>query len=314
MFTPLSLPTVLCLLLSFNITSQITKTYSTTVIDLPSKNRVILPSTFGTSTLSGNGNSIQNELIDSILLVYTDNKNNPNFNQKRLNKNRVSQLTKYYPNLNINSINLSYVSQTGFNTTQEAKNLFHGFVIYLKQKQITTVTNTKAKDSITKNTNSKKHDVVTPYTLEKSCNVFFSGLLVSDHADSDKTGNWNTWNSQFFIEDDYSESVKSGNYPDAKKAFPKANKATFDGIAINQGTRLIIFKHKNFEGDTIIDIEGPAIINNIIYRGYYPDKKWRKRAYNKYYNDRFPPSTRKWSKTDMTKWGLGSLQIICSED
>ena len=70
-----------------------------------------------------------------------------------------------------------------------------------------------------------------------------------------------------FVEDSTSEFVGIGDYPDNTKAFPKAVSKTFDGIAIDAGVRCIMYPSKNFQGTPLIDITGPAIVNNCCARG-----------------------------------------------
>lgn len=63
-------------------------------------------------------------------------------------------------------------------------------------------------------------------------------------------------------DDDGSNIVGAGAYPDAMKPFSKANAKTFDMIAIGPKTRLVIYKDTNFKGGEYIDIHGPKVIGN----------------------------------------------------
>ena len=65
-----------------------------------------------------------------------------------------------------------------------------------------------------------------------------------------------------FVEDWSSEFVGMGDYPDNTKAFPKAVGTTFDGIALDTGVRCIIYSEEDFQGDVVVDITGPIVVNN----------------------------------------------------
>ena len=45
-------------------------------------------------------------------------------------------------------------------------------------------------------------------------------------------------------------------------AFPKSHKQTFDGIAIGNGTRVIIYEKPDFKGNILLDKSGPIITTN----------------------------------------------------
>lgn len=143
-----------------------------------------------------------------------------------------------------------------------------------------------------------------PKPPSTNCRVHFSGLLMGGSYES---GNI----SKIYVEDDFSEYVGSGYYNDNNIAFPKSVKTTFDGIAIDKNTRLIIYEKLNFEGDILLDITGPAIINNVIWKD---DLRYKKCNYEDFSPDlqaNYPQSVRIWSQTNMHDWSNGSLKIIC---
>ena len=98
-----------------------------------------------------------------------------------------------------------------------------------------------------------------PKVPQENCGVHFSGLFMGS---SYKSG----FTSEIYKVDDCSEYVGSGFYPDNELAFPKAVFSTFDGIAIDKGTRLIIYSQKKYQGKILLDIIGPAVINNIYHK------------------------------------------------
>lgn len=144
-----------------------------------------------------------------------------------------------------------------------------------------------------------------------SCRIFVSGIFISDQPVGSIF-------SEIYKEDDYSEYVGEGEYPDNTLAFPKSVKYTFDGIAIDKGTRVIIYSDKNFTGDVVLDMEGPAIINNgLAYTNNKTLKEalddWRTKEFQPNLQAVFPPQTRSFAKQDMRPWSNGSIKIICNK-
>ncbi|HMD00474.1 MAG TPA: hypothetical protein VKH37_09985, partial [Ferruginibacter sp.] len=84
-----------------------------------------------------------------------------------------------------------------------------------------------------------------PKVFEKppkvACRVFVSDCFLGDQYEE-------SWTSVIYVEDGISEYVGEGVYPDNSNAFPNAGAGvhTFDGIAIDKGTRVIIYSQKNF--------------------------------------------------------------------
>jgi len=143
-----------------------------------------------------------------------------------------------------------------------------------------------------------------PVAPKAGCRAFFSGGLVAGHYESHGI-------SEVYVIDNLSEYVGAGEYSDNQKAFPKAVSTTFDGIAIDSGTRVIIYREKNFQGEVLLDKTGPAIINNIIWKEDSRYKDCNTETFKEPLQTNFPPSVREWSKTDMQNWSYGSLKIIC---
>jgi len=142
------------------------------------------------------------------------------------------------------------------------------------------------------------------------CRAHFSGLLMTDKFLSG-------WYTEIYQIDESSEYVGEGEYPRAINAFPKAHEATFDGIAIDHGTRVIIYSEENFEGDVLMDETGPVIITNKV-RIENDDTKSEviynnKKIFKEPLNSNYPPSCRKMSKSNMFEWSKGSLKVICNE-
>jgi hypothetical protein len=143
-----------------------------------------------------------------------------------------------------------------------------------------------------------------------NCRAHFSGLLMTDnYADGHKT--------EIYRVDKDSEYVGEGEYPRAILAFPKTHASTFDGIAIDKGTRVIIYSEENFKGDILMDETGPAIITNKKRIEESVTKSEvinnNKKIFKEPLNSNYPPSCRKLSKSNMFEWSQGSLKVICNE-
>tara|TARA_Y100000739_G_scaffold83150_1_gene70852 strand:+ start:629 stop:1216 length:588 start_codon:yes stop_codon:yes gene_type:complete len=145
---------------------------------------------------------------------------------------------------------------------------------------------------------------------ENECRAHFSGLLMSDQFEE-------SMKSKLFVIDDASEYVGEGEYPRAIEAFPKSDKATFDGIGIDKGTRVIIYEEQFFKGKILLDEVGPIIITNKIRLEEEEHKKIVHENNNKVFSDDlnnlFPPNKRVMSNTNMFDWSKGSLKVICNE-
>ncbi len=150
-------------------------------------------------------------------------------------------------------------------------------------------------------------DSVTPSMPRENCGVHFSGLVMGGAYSSEGI-------SKIYKIDKASEYVGSGHYTDNTKAFPKAVQQTFDGIAIDKGTRLIIYSKKNFNGKVLIDVSGPMIINNVLWKSDPRYNQENKKNFEQALQDKFPQSTRKWSSSNMHDWSYGSCKIICENN
>ncbi len=171
----------------------------------------------------------------------------------------------------------------------------------------TTVKDKKVKDLLAQGSSirvcldSKRKD---PEGPRIGCRAFFTGLLVGGYFKDQYV-------SKIYQVDRYSEYVGEGDYPSNNSAFPRAVAATFDGIAIGKGTRVIIYSLPNFQGKILLDKTGPAIINNVRRRLAYPGIL--NETYPPDLQSLFPPSVREWSKSDMFTWINGSVKVICKK-
>lgn len=153
--------------------------------------------------------------------------------------------------------------------------------------------------------NRRNQDSI-PRSPQKNCRVHFSGLIMGGQYEM-------VGISEIYKEDYASEYVGAGYYPDNSSAFPKAVRTTFDGIAIDRGTRLIIYSRPNFMGQVLLDVRGPAIINNVLFINDPVYNHCNSDNYPGALQSNFPQSVRKWSSSNMQMWSSGSCKIICSQ-
>jgi len=144
-----------------------------------------------------------------------------------------------------------------------------------------------------------------PQKPKEGCRVFFTGLVVGGEFLDGHI-------SEVYKLDDYSEYVGSGEYPDNEIAFPKSVATTFDGIAIDKGTRVIIYSQKNFQGEIVLDVTGPAIINNVLWKNDDRYSHCNTIDYKPELQKTYPQSVRRWSEVDMQPWSYGSLKVSCN--
>ncbi len=136
------------------------------------------------------------------------------------------------------------------------------------------------------------------------CKIHTSGYLLADKAYPDAT-------SKIFLEDPVSEILIAGEYVDIRFAIPRSIEYTLDAIAVSQNTRLIVYSRANFEGEILLDIDGPAVVNTISKKGsdFFESKIF---DYSDPDLDKdFPPNTRVWSSSRMQSWENGSMKVSC---
>ncbi len=135
--------------------------------------------------------------------------------------------------------------------------------------------------------------------------VHFTGALMSDIS-SDRQ-----WTTEAFNRNDpYSDFLQPGKYNDLADKLKRSTGFTLDGIAIPANTRLIVYGKPNCTGEILLDITGPAIVNN----GYrYSNRRFKELNSKEFYaalQAYFPQSARTWSDTNMHTWLNGSLEIV----
>lgn len=137
-----------------------------------------------------------------------------------------------------------------------------------------------------------------------NCRAHFSGTLLADFYIDGHI-------STIFKPDKYGEYVGEGEYPSNKVAFPNAVAHTFDAIAVGANTRVILYSKPNFQGKILLDITGPALINNVKWKNDTRISVVMTKKLSGGLEAIFPKSCRQWSKENMHKWSNGSLKVIC---
>lgn len=129
--------------------------------------------------------------------------------------------------------------------------------------------------------------------------IHFSGLQIADQRLDDTT-------SCAFSDDPWSDFIAAGKYPHIERTLIYSVFHQIDGIAIPPGTRLIVYSRQDYKGTVLLDITGPAIVNNaggvseLQSRVFTPSLL----------ESTFPAAARTISASDMHGWSSGSMEII----
>jgi tetratricopeptide (TPR) repeat protein len=132
--------------------------------------------------------------------------------------------------------------------------------------------------------------------------VQFSGLLISDRREDNLS-------SKVCSNDPYSDFIHPGKYELINNYLVYSNYQTLDGIAIPENMRLVIYSEPNFKGTKLLDVTGPAIINNVSKKAQANASEIHAREFAEPLQNKFPQSVRSWSTSDMKSWVNGSMEI-----
>lgn len=139
-----------------------------------------------------------------------------------------------------------------------------------------------------------------PYFIKEShIRAHFSGDVMSGNKDTPYTYIW--------TEDDFSEMIPEGKYKILSEAVPKSVASTFDSIAIDKKTKITIYSKPDFQGEIVLEEEGPLVIYNVLWisdsrYNYLLEEEW-----DEDFQELFPFEKRIWSDIDMHAWASGSL-------
>jgi len=138
----------------------------------------------------------------------------------------------------------------------------------------------------------------------RNCGVHFSGTLLSDTKVQGHI-------SKIYEPDQYGEYVGDGRYLSNQIAFPKAVQYTFDAIAVDKGTHLKVYSKPNFQGEVLLDVSGPYLINNVKWKNDSRISDFQTRTFSPQFEANYPKSCRHWSNSNMNSWDFGSVIITC---
>lgn len=132
--------------------------------------------------------------------------------------------------------------------------------------------------------------------------VHFSSLLISDSSIADLS-------SEVFHTDSYSNFIPLGQYPVLNGFSWGSTDQTPNGIAIPANVRLVVYSEAHFKGKVLMDVVGPAIINNSSKNNQQITSELHSKAFRAPLQKIFPQNVRKWSANDMKEWYKGSMEI-----
>ncbi|MCQ2251999.1 MAG: hypothetical protein MJZ61_00970 [Bacteroidales bacterium] len=194
-------------------------------------------------------------------------------------------------------------------------NIAEGDVIEIKSSHVSyklKFVNRKGTD--VRSDNQRKRDILmSPLPIrigkpdpDRHCGVHFSGTLLSDESVPGHI-------SKIYAPDIYGEYVGDGDYQSNSRAFPNAVKYTFDAIAVDKNTHLTVYSKPNFQGQVLLDVDGPYLINNCKWKNDTRLGDFTTKTFSPQFESNYPPSCRHWSKSDMNAWDYGSVKITCKK-
>lgn len=100
-----------------------------------------IPGSFSHETLANSKSlkALQSKKIKRVELIYTRYREDPHFDQQKLNEDRMYRLNQLLPKLQADQPQIVWIEQTGATTREEAQQYFHGFRIYTENSTSNTV-------------------------------------------------------------------------------------------------------------------------------------------------------------------------------
>ncbi len=132
--------------------------------------------------------------------------------------------------------------------------------------------------------------------------IHFSSLLISDSS-------IDALSSQAYITDHHSNFIPLGQYPVLNGFSWGSTNQTPNGIAIPANVHITIYSESHFKGKILVDIVGPAIINNSSKKNQPASVIAHSKEFNAPLQKVFPQAVRSWSAVDMKEWYKGSMEI-----
>jgi hypothetical protein len=113
------------------------------------ENCIEIPGSFSNEMIykSKSLNKLQSKKITRVELIYTRFRENPDFDQVRLNEDRMRRLNQLLPKITNDHPEIVWIEQTGATTREEAIKYFHGFRIYAAEKSDIPLSNEDKKST-----------------------------------------------------------------------------------------------------------------------------------------------------------------------
>jgi hypothetical protein len=243
----------------------------------------------GTITTNTNNNNYNNSNTG---YNYNNGYNTNNYNNGYNNGYNTNN-SYYRSNNNSTDYNNTYTTQNTYTTNNDG----YGSTVEIEDNNGTrTVVETTTDSTQAEASKSIKYKI-------NAHIVHFTGLVMSDMYNE---GNL----SKAYVMDKYSEFLKPGKYANISSSLPNSVAYTFDGIAVPPKTRLIIYSGTNFTGAKLVDVTGPAIINNSKWEFDERYTGANKKTYCPDLQTTFPQNVRQWSRGNMHDWQNGSIEIL----
>lgn len=148
--------------------------------------------------------------------------------------------------------------------------------------------------------------VPTVSSPKPGCRAHFSGAILGNRVVEGHIS------KIYDLQDPAGEMVGAGRYPDNTQAFPKAVATTFDAIAVDEGTSVILYAEPNFGGAPVAQLQGPAVLVNTLWFG---DQRYLNSglAPDSLLDALFPAEVRSFSSDNMHLWSNGSVIVQCKD-
>lgn len=240
--------------------------------------------------------------------AQTGTSNNSNSSNNSSNNSNPNQFSTQQPTYSYNTNYNTFSSASSFSNSNQANQYESGpTVMYDDPSFGSTIYALNSDGSRIVLENSSDPDAFRNSTLIKERiekkQVHFTGLVMSDTY-------WESHTTKAYVSDKYSEFLGPGKYERIGKYLSNPVKYTFDGIAVPPGTRLVIYSGTNFTGNIIVDVTGPAIINNVKWVNDPRYMTANTKMFTPELQYVFPQNTRNWSISNMHNWQDGSIEII----
>jgi hypothetical protein len=121
--------------------------------------------------------------------------------------------------------------------------------------------------------------------------------------------------SRAFVPDQYSNLLRPGKYMNGSAVLSAAINSSLDGIAIPRKTRLVVYSQPNLAGPVLLDVTGPAIVNNGIWESSEFYAVANTKNFSPDLQEIFPQNVRSYGSSgtnNMSYWQQFSFEIMAT--